>query len=165
MAHPTHITGPLIMNGQGGAENDSVVLGIGTSTSPAVCDTASTNFKEFRFDCGATSGDARGEYLRLYITGAGGGGEALRAFTTVNDVAAANPNFILFIFEPPLEVKEADIASLIKNRGWERVDAVEKGRIALALEKDLPLTHSGPSFINNIRLLSEKLKEFGVLAT
>ena len=89
MAHPTHITGPLIMNGQGGAENDSVVLGIGTSTSPAVCDTASTNFKEFRFDCGATSGDARGEYLRLYITGAGGGGEALRAFTTVNDVAAA----------------------------------------------------------------------------
>jgi len=92
--------------------------------------------------------------------------EKLLSYFTADfkDVAAANPNFILFILEPPLEMKETNIASLVKNRGWERVEAVEKDKIALTLEKDLPLTHSGPSFINSIRLLSEKLREFGMLA-
>ena len=74
-----------------GGRNGSTahVLGAGTSSSKVVCDTANTKFMEFRFDCGATSGDNRGMYLRLYTTGAGGGGEALRAFHTVEDVAAA----------------------------------------------------------------------------
>jgi len=93
------------------------------------------------------------------------GEEPLTYFTPdFKDVAAANPNFILFIFESHQGIKEADIPSLVRSRGWERVDAVEKGKIALTLEKDLPLTHSGPSFIRNLRLLSEKLREFGVLA-
>jgi ABC-type Fe3+-hydroxamate transport system substrate-binding protein len=90
---------------------------------------------------------------------------ALTYFTpNFEDVAAANPDFILFILEPPLEMEETDIASLIKNRRWEGVEAVGKNKIALTSEEDLPLTHSGPSAIKNIRLLSKKLREFGVLA-
>ncbi len=82
----------------------------------------------------------------------------------LEDVADANPDFILFVYESPRMMRETDIPSLIRSRGWERVEAVEKDKIALTLEKDLPLTHSGPSAIKNIRLLSEKLREFGMLA-
>lgn len=60
-------------------------------------------------------------------------------------------------------IRETDIPWLVTRRGWERVEAAEKGKIAVALEKDLPLTHSGPSAIKNIRLLSKKLREFGAL--
>lgn len=59
----------------------------GTSTDKLTIDDADTKFIEYRFDCGATSGDNRGIYLRLYMTGAGGGGEALRAYTDVVGVA------------------------------------------------------------------------------
>lgn len=59
----------------------------GSSTDKLTIDDADTNFMEYRFDCGATSGDNRGMYLRLYMTGAGGGGEALRAYTDVVGVA------------------------------------------------------------------------------
>lgn len=65
--------------------NASILLGAGTSTSPLTHDEADKNFMEFRFDNGATSGDNRGMYLRLSLTGAGtGGGESLRAFTNVD---------------------------------------------------------------------------------
>ena len=59
----------------------------GSSTDKLTIDTANTNFLEYRFDCGATSGDNRGMYLRLYMTGAGGGGEAARIYTDVVGVA------------------------------------------------------------------------------
>lgn len=85
----SHASGPLIITGYGGAENNSLIFGVGTEASPASTDTAGAYFMEHRFESEATSGDARGHYLRLYISGAGGGGEALRAFTTVNDVAGA----------------------------------------------------------------------------
>lgn len=85
----THFSGPVVITGQGGADNNSLISGIGTSASPAATSTAGAYFKEYRFSSTATSGDARGEYLRLYISGAGGGGEAFRAFTTVNNVAGA----------------------------------------------------------------------------
>jgi len=61
----------------------------GTSTERLVVDTANTKFISNYFDCGATSGDARANYTRLYITGAGGGGEAARLFCTVEDVRGA----------------------------------------------------------------------------
>ena len=64
-------------------------LAMGTSSDRMVDDTAGRKFLEMLCDCGATSGDARAIYTRLYITGAGGGGEALRAFTTVEDVAGS----------------------------------------------------------------------------
>lgn len=60
----------------------------GTSSARVTEDTADMKFISMYFDNGATSGDNRGVYLRLYLTGAGGGGEALRVFTTVEDVAA-----------------------------------------------------------------------------
>ena len=86
----THISGPLILTGQDGADGSALLLGIGTAADPATTSVAGKNFKEFRFESKATSGDSRGEYLRLYLAGAGVSGEALRAFTTVDDVAAAN---------------------------------------------------------------------------
>lgn len=61
----------------------------GTSDARITKDTANTKFVSLYFDDGATSGDARGIYDRLYITGAGGGGEALRAYTDVENVAGA----------------------------------------------------------------------------
>lgn len=80
------------------------------------------------------------------------------------DVAAANPNLMFFILGSRREMKETDISSLITKRGWEGVEAVRKGRIVVTPEGDLPLTHSGPSAINTVRILSEKLREFGMLA-
>ena len=84
----THFSGPLIITGQGGADGSALLGGIGTSASPATTATADKKFFEYRLENTATSGDNRGLYLRLYLGGAGGGGEAARIFTTVNDVAA-----------------------------------------------------------------------------
>jgi len=68
---------------------DDAMEVVGDSGAYYVNDTANTIFRHYRYDCGATSGDARGMYLRLALTGAGGGGEAARIFTTVDDVAGA----------------------------------------------------------------------------
>ncbi len=62
----------------------------GSSSSPVVVDTAGHKFNSMYFDSGATSGEAVGLYDRLYLTGAGGEGIALRGFASVTDVAAAN---------------------------------------------------------------------------
>ena len=70
-------------------DNASLLLGAGTSTNKMTTATANTKFMEFRLQNTATSGDNRGMYLRFYNDGAGGGGEALRAFTTVSNVAAS----------------------------------------------------------------------------
>lgn len=71
------------------ANTDGGVIKAGTSGARVTEDTADMKFVSMYFDDGATSGDARGMYLRLYITGAGGGGESARLFTTVEDVAGA----------------------------------------------------------------------------
>jgi hypothetical protein len=71
------------------ANTDGSVIKAGTSSARVVEDTASNKFISLYWDCGATSGDAQGLYNRLYITGAGGGGDALRSFCTVEDVAGA----------------------------------------------------------------------------
>lgn len=72
----------------GTKSNNALMLGAGTSSDRESTSTADTNFMEFRFENSAATGDNRGMYLRLYLTGAGaGGGESLRAFTTVEDVA------------------------------------------------------------------------------
>ena len=86
----THFSGPIVITGQGGADNNSLIFGAGTSSSRATTSTADSKYMEFRLENSATSGDNRGMYLREYLTGAGGGGEALRVFTTVEDVAASN---------------------------------------------------------------------------
>ena len=77
------------LDGGGGGANSALVFGAGTAALPATSATAGAIFLEFRTKATAASGDARGIYNRLYISGAGGGGEALRNFTTVDNVAAA----------------------------------------------------------------------------
>ena len=58
---------------------------IGSTTSPITSSTANSNFQGFYVaNSDATGGTARGIYMRLYLTGAGQSGEAVRAFTTVN---------------------------------------------------------------------------------
>jgi ABC-type Fe3+-hydroxamate transport system substrate-binding protein len=79
------------------------------------------------------------------------------------DVAAANPDFMLLVFETARRMKEVNISSLVTKRGWQNIKATKQGKIAATLVKDLPLTHAGPSFVKAIRRLSEKLNEFGVL--
>lgn len=90
-AKSNYESGTLVFtpSGTGGGFNYKLPLSQGTSATRYVNDTANSIAFEQRFDCGATSGDARAIYSRLYITGAGGGGEAVRAFCTVEDVAAA----------------------------------------------------------------------------
>jgi hypothetical protein len=73
---------------QFGATNTSaLIMGGGTGTTRLVNAAADKNFFEWRLESSATSGTARGEYLRLYLTG-GANGEALRAYTT-NSAAGA----------------------------------------------------------------------------
>lgn len=69
------------------ANTDGGVLKAGDGTTYVENDTANMKFMSFYFKNGATSGDNRGMYLRLNLDG-GGGGEALRAFTTVEDITA-----------------------------------------------------------------------------
>lgn len=70
-------------------DTDGGILKAGTGTARVVEDTAGMKFVSLYFDDGATSGDARGIYNRLYITGVGGGGESLRTYTDVENVAGA----------------------------------------------------------------------------
>lgn len=55
----------------------------GSSSSPIVASTADTKFMQEFCSITATSGDNRLRYSRLYLDGAGSGGETLRVFTTV----------------------------------------------------------------------------------
>jgi len=69
---------------------DGCILKAGTSSSAISCSTtADMKFISIYTSTSATSGDARSIYNRLYIAGVGGGGESLRSFTTVNNVAGA----------------------------------------------------------------------------
>lgn len=72
---------PLSINTDGG------ILKAGTASSRIVGDIANMKFISIYTDNGAASGDNRGIYNRLYLTG-GGGGESLRSMTTVEDVTA-----------------------------------------------------------------------------
>ena len=73
--------GTLKLEQQGGAAAASgLLLGRGTSGSPATTATAGAKFLEFRCESTAGSGDNRLMYLRYALNG-GGGGECIRAFT------------------------------------------------------------------------------------
>ncbi len=65
-----------------------VLLGAGTTASPATTSSADKNFLEFRTESTATSGDSRCLYMRHALNGAGVSGEALRAFGKVTAAAA-----------------------------------------------------------------------------
>lgn len=74
------------LNG-GAASASGLLMGVGTSANPATTAVAGSIFSEFRTQSTATSGDSRSLYLRHDINGAGGGGEALRAFAKVTAAA------------------------------------------------------------------------------
>ena len=78
----------LTQLGTAAVSSNALVLGSGSSSDKETTSTPNSSFVEFRFENTATSGDNRGVYNRFYIAGAGGGGESLRTFTTVDDVAA-----------------------------------------------------------------------------
>jgi hypothetical protein len=71
------------------ANTDGGIIKGGTSSAKITESTADMKFISFYFSNGATSGDSRGIYLRQYITGVGGGGDAARFYSTVTNVAAA----------------------------------------------------------------------------
>ena len=71
------------------ANTDGGVIKVGDASTKVIQDTADMKFVSFYWDNGATSGDSRGIYNRLYITGAGGGGESFRTYTDVENVAGA----------------------------------------------------------------------------
>ena len=82
----------LEFNYKGGAglsSSGAILMGSGSSTTKSSVTDAGKNFLSFYLENKATSGDNRGMYLRHYISGAGGGGDAARIYSTVNDVAAA----------------------------------------------------------------------------
>lgn len=72
----------------------ALALGLGSAADRATTALANKNFMEFRTESTATSGDARGIYNRLYLGGAGGSGESLRTFTSIDDVIAATAHGI-----------------------------------------------------------------------
>jgi len=65
------------------AETAGALIKAGTSSSPVSMSTADTKFIQLYLKSTATSGDNRAIYNRLFLAGAGSGGESLRAFTTV----------------------------------------------------------------------------------
>ena len=67
----------------GSAAHDGLLHGAGTSSAKATTAVADKHFLSYYLENTATSGDNRGMYLRLYLNGTGGGGESLRAFTTI----------------------------------------------------------------------------------
>lgn len=81
------VYGKLALGGNTPATS-AIYGGAGSSSSKVSSSTGDKNFLEFRFENSATSGDNRGIYNRLYLAGVGGGGESLRCFTSVMDVAA-----------------------------------------------------------------------------
>lgn len=73
----------------GNTATAALVLGCGTSASPESTAVADKNFVGVWTKSTATSGTSRNTYLRHFIAGAGGEGETLRAWTTINGVVAA----------------------------------------------------------------------------
>ena len=90
MLAPFDVTASLVtvsralkLSAAGGASAaKAILLGIGTSGTPASATTVDGKFVELRCKSMAVSGDNRLMYLR-YIIGAAGGGECLRASTVV----------------------------------------------------------------------------------
>ncbi len=71
-----------------GADSSAILFGYGTSATPAATATAGKMMSFYLKNTATTT--AEGFYIRHYQAGAGSSGEALRAFSTVYDVAAAN---------------------------------------------------------------------------
>jgi len=80
------ISGKINHSGANGLTSSSPMVLAGTSSVPITTSAANIKFLQYYLETTATSGDNRAMYLRLYLSGAGAGGEAARIFTTINDV-------------------------------------------------------------------------------
>ena len=69
--------------------HSGLLFGAGTSGANHALGATADNAREFYLNATHTTGDMRGEYSRLYFSGAGGSGEALRIFSTINNVSVA----------------------------------------------------------------------------
>lgn len=78
---------PLMLNG-GAASASGLLMGVGTSGSPATTAVNGAKFVELRCETTDTSDDNRLMYLRYAISGIAGGGECIRAFAKVGVAAA-----------------------------------------------------------------------------
>ena len=76
----------------GAAAANALLMGVGTSGSPATTSTANKNMVEIRSETTATSGDFRNIYLRTAFNGAGVAGESLRANSVVTKAVAGTVN-------------------------------------------------------------------------
>lgn len=72
-----------------GTATGGLMAGGGASGANHALGATAGNALEFYLNATHTTGDMRGEYLRLYFSGAGGSGEALRAYSTINNVSVA----------------------------------------------------------------------------
>ncbi len=81
---------PLEPSPAGGNVTSALVMGIGSSSAPESTSEAGKNFFGTYTKSTDTGDNNRAWYMRHYLAGAGIGGEALRAYATVNGVAAAN---------------------------------------------------------------------------
>ena len=72
-----------------GRPSAAALLGSGTSTVKQELGTTALNALGFFLNATHTTGDMRGEYLKVYFTGAGGSGEAFRSVATINGVSVA----------------------------------------------------------------------------
>lgn len=69
--------------------HSGLLMGCGASGSAYALGSTADNAVEFYLDGTHTTGDMRGEYARLYFSGAGGSGECKRIFSTINNVTVA----------------------------------------------------------------------------
>lgn len=68
---------------------NALLHGAGASGANHPLGATAGNALEYYLNATHTTGDMRGEYLRLYFSGAGGSGEAARIFSTINNVSVA----------------------------------------------------------------------------
>jgi len=88
--HTTEVAGLTFPVTQVNGQTAGCMVGAGTSAKPVDCSTTTgMKFNSIYTSSAATSGDSRNTYLRHYIKGIGGAGEALRAYCTVSGVAAS----------------------------------------------------------------------------
>jgi hypothetical protein len=71
------------------AATNGLIGGAGNSTTKHALGATAGNGYEYYLNATHTTGDMRGQYLRLYFSGAGGSGEASRIFSTINNVSVA----------------------------------------------------------------------------
>jgi hypothetical protein len=74
----------------GATASAALLIGAGTAAAPYTSSLAGKNFLGFWTKSTATSGDSRGLYLRHYISGAGGAGDACRIFATATAAVSAS---------------------------------------------------------------------------